>query len=75
MTSLAKRAAAGRLSALPEPELVSLIGDPAGPYADSPEGWWSPYGGALNVASGVVYVPSRAALPPCPFPCQRCEAK
>ncbi|MGW2860809.1 hypothetical protein [Streptomyces sp. NPDC001205] len=31
--------------------------DPDGPYADSTEGWWTQYGGALNVRSGVVYIP------------------
>ncbi|MFI1099822.1 hypothetical protein [Streptomyces melanogenes] len=36
---------------------VSLVDDPDGPYADSPEGWWTKYGGALNVRSGVVYIP------------------
>ena len=74
MTAPAKRASA-RVSALPEPKLVSLIDDPTGPYADSPEGWWKPYGGALDIRSGVVYIPPSAALPACPFPCQRCGGK
>lgn len=71
MTAPAKRASA-RLSSLPDPELVSLKDDPLGPYADSPEGWWTPYDGALNVASGVVYLPGPKS-PPCPFPCTRCQ--
>lgn len=44
-----------RTRALPDPELVSLIGDPSGPYAGSPPGWWDQYGGA--VAGGVVHLP------------------
>jgi len=70
MTAPAKRVSV-RVHALREPELVSLIDDPAGPYADCPEGWWTPYGGALNVASGVVYFPPGSA-PSCRLPdCQR----
>ncbi|MFH8472574.1 hypothetical protein [Streptomyces sp. NPDC018000] len=64
-----------REESLPAPELVSLIDDPSGPYADSPEGWWTEYGGALDVRSGVVYLPPTAPLPPCPFPCRTCRAK
>ncbi|MGK5547660.1 hypothetical protein ACSNOH_23415 [Streptomyces sp. URMC 127] len=37
--------------------LVDLTQDPDGPYADSPEGWWTQYGGALDKRSGVVYIP------------------
>jgi len=66
VTAPAKRLSA-RLSALPDPELVSLIDDPTGPYSGSPEGWWTLYGGALNVASGVVYFPPGSA-PPCQLP-------
>jgi hypothetical protein len=74
MTAPAKRTSA-RVSALPDPELVSLIDDPSGPYADSPDGWWTEYGGALDSASGVVYFPPTAELPACPFPCTKCRAK
>lgn len=53
--------------------------DPADPYAGTPyegssEGWWTQYGGALDVRSGVVFVPPGADLPPCLFPCARCRA-
>lgn len=43
--------------------------------ADHPTaaGWWEPLGGTLDVPSGVVFVPSGANVPPCPFPCTRCE--
>lgn len=41
----------------------------------SPAGWWTRYGGALDVRSGVVFIPPGADLPPCPFPCTRCRAK
>lgn len=54
-----------RVSALPAPELVSLVDDPAGPYAGSPKGWWTEYGGALDAESGVVYLPG-PNFPPCP---------
>jgi hypothetical protein len=27
------------------------------PYVGSPDGWWTEYGGALDVRSGVVYIP------------------
>lgn len=66
MTAPVKRVSA-RLSALPDPELVSLIDDPTGPYAASPDGWWTDHGGALDVASGVVYFPPGCA-PPCQLP-------
>lgn len=36
------------------------------PYANSPEGWWTPYGGALDVKSGVVCLPG--PYPPVAFP-------
>ncbi|WHM37898.1 hypothetical protein [Streptomyces sp. BPTC-684] len=36
---------------------MNLVDDPDGPYADSPEGWWTKCGGALDVRSGVVYIP------------------
>ncbi|GAA3001968.1 hypothetical protein Sfulv_34500 [Streptomyces fulvorobeus] len=57
--------------ALPEPELVSLIDDPHGPYADSPAGWWDQYGGALDMRSGVVCLPG-PVHPPSPFHPDEC---
>ncbi|GLV78218.1 hypothetical protein Shyhy02_62180 [Streptomyces hygroscopicus subsp. hygroscopicus] len=58
---------------LPAPELVTLIDDPDGPYANSPEGWWTQRGGALDVRSGVVYIPP--LLQPAPLAvCRRCRA-
>lgn len=43
------------------------------PYEGSPMGWWTEHGGALDVASGVVYLPG-PTYPPCPFSeCQRCR--
>lgn len=69
MTAPVQRARV-RVSALPAPELISLVDDPAGPYADSPEGWWTEYGGALDTESGVVYLPGPSS-PPCPLPCPR----
>lgn len=74
MTAPVRRGRA-RTHALPEPELVNLIDDPDGPYADSPEGWWTEYGGALDVRSGVVYLPPGRDTPPCPFPCELCKTK
>ncbi|MDQ0938824.1 hypothetical protein QFZ67_000529 [Streptomyces sp. V1I1] len=60
---------------LPAPELVTLIDDPDGPYGNSPEGWWTKYGGALDVCSGVVYLPG-PNYPPCRFPeCKRCQSR
>ena len=53
----ARRALCARESALPDPELVSLIDRPGSPYADSPAGWWDQYGGALDTRSGVVNLP------------------
>jgi hypothetical protein len=69
MTAPARRVRA-RVSPLPAPELVSLIDDPTGPYADSPDGWWTEYGGALDIRSGVVYLPGPKS-PPCPLTCPR----
>ncbi len=69
MTALVQRARV-RVSALPAPELVSLVDDPAGPYAGSPEGRWTQYGGALDTESGAVYLPG-PNFPPCPLPCPR----
>jgi hypothetical protein len=74
MTAPAKRTST-RLSALPDPEIVSLIDDPLGPYASSPDGWWTEYGGALDVKSGVVHLPASADPPPCPFPCELCARR
>lgn len=45
------------------------------PSTNSPEGWWTEYGGRLDVASGVVFIPQGAKVPPCPFPCSHCRAK
>ncbi|MYX59815.1 hypothetical protein GTZ89_30305 [Streptomyces sp. SID8382] len=42
------------------------------PYEDSPGGWWTEYGGAKDVKSGVVYLP-RAEYPRCPFECHICD--
>ncbi|WP_371800866.1 hypothetical protein OHA38_20295 [Streptomyces sp. NBC_01732] len=36
------------------------------PYEGSPDGWWTEYGGALDVVSGVVYLPG-PEHPPSPF--------
>lgn len=55
-----------RTGPLPPPELVSLEEAPVGPHAGSPAGWWDQYGGALDVASGVVCLPG-PAHPPSPF--------
>ncbi len=56
---------------LPAPQLGSLFDDAGGPYADSPAGWWDQYGGALNVASGVVYLPG-PTHPPSQFHPEGC---
>ena len=69
MTAPEKRACI-RVSALPAPELVSLVDDLAEPYAASPEGWWTQYSGALDIESGVVYLPG-PNFPPCPLSCPR----
>ncbi|MEU9388700.1 hypothetical protein AB0D86_01705 [Streptomyces sp. NPDC048324] len=37
------------------------------PYENSPEGWWTEYGGALDVKSGVVYFPPGSKHVPCPW--------
>lgn len=55
---------------LPAPQLVRLFDEPCGPYADSPVGRWD-HGGALNMASGVVYLPG-PAHPPSPFHPEDC---
>ncbi|GAA2318784.1 hypothetical protein Scani_71100 [Streptomyces caniferus] len=36
-------------------------------YANSPEGWWTEYGGAVDVRSGVVYFPPGSKHVPCPW--------
>lgn len=64
-----------REESLQAPELVTLLKDADGPYADSPEGWWTEYGGALDIRSGVVSFPPNVEPPPCPFPCALCQAK
>lgn len=44
-------------------------------YEGSPDGWWTEYGGALDVKSGVVYFPG-PNYPPCQFPdCSRCRRR
>lgn len=75
MTAPAKRLSA-RTSALPEPELITLLDDPDSPYANSPVGWWTEHGGALDVKSGVVYLPPGSPRPPYVFPpCVTCERR
>ncbi|MFD6419886.1 hypothetical protein [Streptomyces sp. NPDC060194] len=49
-----------------------IIDDPDGPYANSPAGWWTAYGGALHVPTGNLYFPP-GTHPPCPFPCRTCD--
>lgn len=45
-------------------------------YENSPVGWWTEGGGALDVASGVVHFPPDADPPPCAVPeCERCAEK
>lgn len=71
MTAPAKRASA-RVSALPEPELVSLVD---GPQRPSEGYWWTEYGGTHDPVSGVISFPPNA-LPPCSVPnCQRCAQR
>ncbi|MDV5147526.1 hypothetical protein R1T08_25960 [Streptomyces sp. SBC-4] len=53
------------------------IANPDGPYAASPEGWWTRYGGAFDTRSGVVRIPpgpGTAALRTHPSPC-RCGGR
>ncbi len=64
----------GRVSALPAPELVSLPDGPLDPQTAVQAPWWAEYGGTLDEASGVIAFPP-AALPPCPFPCERCQRR
>ncbi|MFJ4768352.1 hypothetical protein ACIP88_04410 [Streptomyces uncialis] len=45
------------------------------PYENSPTGWWTEYGGALDPESGVVYLPRGADPPKCPFPCHLCDRR
>ncbi|MHC0429255.1 hypothetical protein ACX6XY_03575 [Streptomyces sp. O3] len=40
-------------------------------YENSPPGWWDQYGGALDVASGVVFLPG-PFHPPSPFHADDC---
>ena len=70
MTAPAKRLH-GRESALPEPELVSLV---EGSERPAEGDWWTEYGGTLDPVSGVIAFPPNS-LPPCPFPCARCERR
>ncbi len=68
MTAPAKRVRA-RVSALTEPELVSLPEDGNGP---SKRDWWEQYGGRLDLASGVIaFLPN--SLPPCRPDCSLCQ--
>ncbi len=55
---------------LPAPELVSLLDDRDGPYRNSPDGWWTPLGGAQDPVSGVVYFPPGSNQPPSRFRCE-----
>ncbi|WP_175499846.1 MULTISPECIES: hypothetical protein [unclassified Streptomyces] len=48
---------------LPAPELMSLLDSSDSPYRDSPEGWWTEYGGAQDLRSGVVYFPPGTTPP------------
>lgn len=41
-------------------------------YEGSPQGWWTEYGGALDVRSGVVSLPG-PYHPPCLRGCERCR--
>lgn len=41
------------------------------PYEGSPDGWWTEYGGALDVKSGVVYLPPGSPHVPCKS--QKCK--
>lgn len=61
-----------RTQPLPEPELVSLMDDPEGPYAGTEAGWWTEYGGALARTGGVVYLPPGSNPPPSPFKRRNC---
>lgn len=75
MTAPVKHVSA-RVSALPEPKLVSLLDTPGSPYADSPAGWWDEYGGALDARSGVAYLPPGSPKPPYVFPpCAMCARR
>jgi hypothetical protein len=73
MTAPQKRLSA-RVSALPAPELVSLPDTPAEAQTVIPAPWWAEYGGTRDAASGVIAFPPRS-LPPCPFPCERCQRR
>lgn len=43
------------------------------PYENSPVGWWTEYGGALDVKSGVIYFPPGSKHVPCPWEnCKHC---
>lgn len=42
------------------------------PYENSPQGWWTKHGGALDTASLTIFIPKGARLP-CPFPCRNCQ--
>lgn len=44
-------------SSLPAPQLVRLVDPSEEPYEGSSVGWWTAYGGALDVSSGVIALP------------------
>lgn len=56
---------------LPDSELVSLIDDPDGPYAGSPAGWWTQYGGGAGRGLGS-RLPPRPDASPSPFHPEEC---
>ncbi|GGW18669.1 hypothetical protein GCM10018980_58550 [Streptomyces capoamus] len=66
-----QKPADARVSALPAPELVSLV---EGSERPADGDWWAQYGGTLDPASGVIAFPPKS-LPPCPFPCELCARR
>lgn len=55
--------------AVEKPTVVPFAGTP---YEGSPEGWWTEYGGALDVKSGVVHIPPGSNPPHSPS-CRLCR--
>lgn len=45
------------------------------PHTNSPVGWWTEYGGALDPVTGAVHLPRVPAPPKCPFPCGICDRR
>jgi hypothetical protein len=45
------------------------------PYEGSPDGWWTEYGGALDVVSGVVFLPGPNHPPCMKDECDKCGGK